>query len=141
MIEMALRAVLIGDAGVAALIAGRCYPVEPPQAPVYPYVTYQEITDEGHYHMEGSSRLSRARFQINCDAESALDAQALKRAVRDALGGFSGPVTISELSPPAVVTIQGAFLVMGLDEPQGELQRTGLRTLRKSVDFNIWFEE
>lgn len=141
MIEMALRAVLVGDAAVNALIAGRCYPVEPAQAAAYPQVTYQVVTGDSDYAMEGASGLASRRVQINCDAASALDVQALGRAVTAALGGFSGAVTIAALSPPATVKIQGAFKAMEIDLPQGELQTSGLRILRKSIDFNIWFEE
>jgi hypothetical protein len=141
MIEMALRQVLIADPAVFALIGNRCYPAEAPQAPVYPLVIIQEVTNESEYSMDGAVGLGRARFQFNCDGKSALEVQSLRTALRNALGGFKGLVTITGLSPPQAVRIQGAFLVMGHDEPQGELQASGLRTLRKSLDFNIWFEE
>ena len=141
MIEMALRVVLLGDAGVSSLIGSRCYPVEAPQAPIYPLVIYQEITNESEYAMDGPAAFARARFQFDCDAKTAIESQALKRAVRDALGGFQGKVAIPGLSPAVSVVIQGAFLVMGRDETHGALQRSGTRILRKSLDFNIWYEE
>jgi hypothetical protein len=140
MIEFAVRAVLVANPGVAALIGARCYPVESPQAPAYPYVTYQVVTGEDHYHMEGSAGLATKRVQINCDGTDAASVEAVVRAVTAALGGFRGPVTLAS-SPPTIVRIQGAFKVMERDEPQPELQASGLRTLRKSLDFNIWFEE
>jgi hypothetical protein len=141
MIEMALQALIVSDADVAALIGDRCYPVEAPQAPVYPLVIVREITNESAYALDGPAGLGRARFQFDCDARTAKEVQALMRAVRAALGGFRGPVTIAALSPPATVKIQGAFLVMSRDEAQGTLQRSGTRNQRKSLDFNIWYEE
>jgi hypothetical protein len=141
LIEAALRVVLIGDAAVNALISGRCWPVEAAQAPDYPYTTYQVITGDSDYAMEGASGLARRRLQVNCDGGDADQAQALARAVTARLGGFKGKVTVASVSPPVVVTIQGAFKVMERDEPLGELQRSGLRPHRKSLDFDIWFEE
>ena len=64
-IEPALRAYVLADPAVSALIGTRWYPVVLPQSTAFPAVTYQRITTTrvGSHH--GPSGLAAARFQID----------------------------------------------------------------------------
>ncbi len=53
MIEQGLAAYLDADAGLTALIAGRLYPVVPPEAAIYPCLTYQVVVSEPEYDLRG----------------------------------------------------------------------------------------
>ena len=69
---------LTDDAGVAALVGTRVYPVALPQTPTYPAISYQRIstTPQG-----GSTTLRVSRYQINCWATSYGGVQSLANAV------------------------------------------------------------
>lgn len=89
-LESELRARLIADGGVAALISARVYPLILPQAPTYPALTYQRISGPRLHHLTGSSGRGVARIQTDSWAETYAAAQALAAAVRAALDGFDG---------------------------------------------------
>lgn len=135
MIETALRSLLIADPDVAALVGARVYLTVLPPAPAYPAITYQVVTGESHYAMEGPADLASPRVQIDCYAETDIGVLQVKGAVMKALSGFSGAVG----SPP--VKIQGAFKAMEVDGYEAGLTKAGPRVWRKTLDFNIWFEE
>ena len=133
MIETGLRGALLADAAVAALVGTRIYPVVLPQAPQYPAISFQTISGESHYALGGHSGLASPRIQVDCWAESFDAVMALRSAVIACLGGYRGTV--------AGVTIQGMFKVAEVDAFEPELTQTGARIWRKTLDFNIWFEE
>ena len=133
MIETALRGALIADAGVVALVAARVYPVVLPQAPVYPALTFQTISGESHYGLGGASGLASPRVQIDCYAETFDAVMALRSAVIACLSGYRGTI--------AGVAVQGMFRVAEADGFESDLTQTGARIWRKTLDFNIWFEE
>lgn len=135
MIEEALRAVLLADAGVAALVGTRVYPLVLPQAGTLPAITYQVVAGDADYVMEGASGLAFKRVQVDCWADTYSAAAGLRAAVTAALGGFAG----SAGSP--AVRIQGAFKTMEADGYEDALERAGPRLWRKTIDFNVHFEE
>ena len=133
MIETALRAILTGDAPVAALVAARVYPVYLPQAPTYPAVTYQLITGQSHYALGAPSHLAELRVQLDCWAGSYAEVQTLRSAVITALGGYRGTIE--------GVEVHGAFRIAERDEFEETLAGVAQRVWRKSLDFQVWFKE
>ncbi|MGE5553298.1 MAG: tail completion protein gp17 [Betaproteobacteria bacterium] len=89
-IEAALRMHLVNHSGLAALVAGRIYPLLLPQSPTLPAVTYQKISSIEEYAQDGSSSLRRVRFQIDCWAGSYASAKAVAAQVKAALIRFCG---------------------------------------------------
>lgn len=79
--EETLTAVVTGDAGLAALIGDRFFPIGTRQDVAYPYVTYQRIATPRAKHLNGKATLQWPRFQLNIWA----DTKAQARAVADAL--------------------------------------------------------
>jgi hypothetical protein len=70
---------LANDAGVAAIVGTRIYPVLLPQDTLYEAITYQRISSTPQ---NGSTTLRETRYQINCWALTYAEAQALASAVR-----------------------------------------------------------
>lgn len=63
-IAEALRQYLLDDTQLAALIGVRIYPIDLPQNPVYPSITYQLVSEVEHYSQSGFSDLMESRFQF-----------------------------------------------------------------------------
>jgi hypothetical protein len=134
-IELALRDLLLQAPAIAALVGTRVHPVILPQAPVYPAITYQQITGLSHYSQQGPSALADTRFQLDLYAGSHTGVLQLRDAVMQRISGAQGLYG----SPP--VQIQGAFRSMERDAYEQQLERSGPTVWRKSLDFNIWFTE
>lgn len=106
----ALRALLLADASVSALVGGaRVYAGLVPQGVTSPSVVQNLISEGSDYHMAGSSGLGQARVQVDCWATTPDAAVALANAVMDLLSGYRGTV-----GPDAVV-IRGVFHDQGQD--------------------------
>lgn len=88
-IEARLYAALTGHAGLAALIGARVYPVQLPQTPTLPSVTYLRVSTAPIQHRDNPTpTYSQARFQID-GWTAGFDAMiALRRQVRFAMGAF-----------------------------------------------------
>lgn len=61
--------------------------------PTLPYVLVQEISANSHEHLGGSSGLTTDRVQIDCVADDAGDADAIREEVRKVMQGFRGTMT------------------------------------------------
>jgi len=127
--EEALRAHLIGDTAIAALIGARIFPVSRAQGSALPALTYQVISGAPLYADDGETGLSEGRVQIDCWGETYTSAKGLARAVTDRMSAFHG-------------TVSGvAFQYMLLDTEQ-DLRETGSNAaeylFRTSLDFIIW---
>lgn len=100
MIESDVRTYLIGNAGVAALIGDRCYPVELPQGATVPAVTYQRVFGtEGITH-DGPSGLGRARLQLDCWADTYSEAVGVSHAITSALRVYPDTRIVNEMDSP-----------------------------------------
>ena len=124
-IEEALKTVLTNDAGVAALVAGRIYPVILPQKPTYPVLTYQKVGGAADLVLAGESGLSRNLFQIDAYGYTYAAAKALAKAVQTALNGKE--FTIS--------TVNIGSITMKSDR---DLYEEAIKIHRVSMDFSIW---
>lgn len=89
-VEEALYTHLTDDAGVAALVSARVYPLVAPQDVARPYLVYQRISTPRVRSHSGPSGLAHPRFQITAVASTYGSARSLANAVRAALDGYSG---------------------------------------------------
>jgi hypothetical protein len=127
-----LRAYLMADAGVAALVGPRVtWAVRARGAPL-PAVVLHQISGRRNYAMTAPSGLVEARVQVDCWALSNGIATHIGRAVNAALGGLR-----AELDG---VMIQAAFLELEQDLPD-TASPPDEQIQRVSQDWMIWHTE
>ena len=85
-IESILRAILVADPDVAAIIGSRAYQGRLPREPTFPAIVYQMISRP----QDGLTGIVQARMQYTCMAESWREAADLADAVRCGLHGYRG---------------------------------------------------
>lgn len=127
-IEAGIYAHLIGNAGVAALVATRIYPLLVPQDAELPAMAYQRISGPRDHAHDGPSGLAMARMQLTFVAASYDGAKTLSEAVRAAMDGFSG--TMGE------VTVDACLL-----ENESDQWATVLESPVVRHDYMIWYQE
>ena len=129
MIEAGIRALLLADTGVSALVAdstrdppgrGRVFPLMLPQTPASPLpaITYARVSGIRDTTLSGPVGLVKARLQVDCWASTFDGARGLAGAVRRALDGYRGWVSDVNPDDPADVTnhdVQGCFLLTERD--------------------------
>lgn len=92
-IKTALTALILGDAGVSALVGNRVHWLRLPDGvDGLPYLILQGVGDEGGYTLDGDMGLDSSRVQIDVYAGSQLAAWDIERAMRALLSGYSGTV-------------------------------------------------
>jgi hypothetical protein len=128
MIEAALRAVLIANAGVTALVGTRVYVGILPQDPTYPALTIQPVGYNADNHLTDAGDLQWDRLQIDAWGETYAATHQLYKAAIDAINGndFSG--TGYRIGS---VTVQ----VGG-----GYRYEESVKIHRRHFDVGIWFE-
>jgi hypothetical protein len=97
-IENAIRAHLVDQAGLTALVSTRIYYMTAPQTVTNPYVVFFKVSAVPEYSLTGHSGLTTARFQFDIYAdtyyETKLIAAQLATAIQDkcneVIGGSSG---------------------------------------------------
>ncbi len=92
--EQAIMTRLVADTGVSAIVGQKIYPHSAPQSVDMPYIVYQRIDATHEHNMLGGSGLYTARIQIDMYALSYSAVLALAQAVRTALQGYRGYVTV-----------------------------------------------
>lgn len=120
-LEVELVTYLGQDAGVAAIIADRFYPLVLPQEPVLPAISYQRISSAVVRSQAGISA-QNPRMRFNCWARTYDDAIALEAALIVALD--SRP-----FGPAGAMSVYDS----GLDDRDAD---TGL--FRRIVEFLMW---
>lgn len=129
-----LRAYLLADPAVTAIIGTRLYPVQLPQGIQAASVIYNRISEIESYHNRAPSALMATRFQFDSVSQNVDEATLLADAVKERLGGFVGAV---EYAPPdGVVNFEGIFFGDGRDDYDGELG-----FYRVSRDYLVWYKE
>jgi hypothetical protein len=104
---------------LAALVAGRCYPLVAPDSPVKPYIIYQVISNPTLNSLEGDMGLSRRRFQVDVWADTYGAAKGLAKAATLAMAA-------------------AAFSNIKLGDHDAYDPETKARGV--SLDFSIWGE-
>lgn len=128
----ALRAFLLADGAIAALVVQRVYPIKLPEGISAASIVYNEISGIGDYHMEGPSGLVSVRMQIAAWAQTPDAAHALFLAVKNRIEGYRGPMG----SGAAEVIVQGVFIDTWRDTEDKEAKLFG-----KAADYFIHYEE
>ena len=85
-IESVLRAILVADPAVAALVGTRAYQTALPREPTFPAITYQMVSRV----QDSMTGIVQARMQYTCLATTWKGAADLADAVRCCLHGYRG---------------------------------------------------
>ncbi len=120
-----LRRLLTGDAGVAALAAGRVYSEVLPQNGVVPAIVFNEVAGDSDVDLDGPTGIRSRRVQVDAWAKTRTEATALGLAVRAALDGHVGGA--------AGLEVQSAFHLF--ERWDFDAQTSLFRT---SQDYEIW---
>jgi hypothetical protein len=88
--DEALVDYLLGQPGIAALVAKRIYPDYFPQSEQLPAIAYTLEDDSSQQTQQGPSGMREAVYQINVWADTRREVMAVAREVRSALDGFRG---------------------------------------------------
>lgn len=92
-----LRAALVADAAVTALVIGRIFPGRVPQGVVMPAIRYLVVDDLPWNTLEGGYSRRAARVQVDAYAKKYLEAHALADAIVGAVGSITGPAVTAVL--------------------------------------------
>lgn len=133
--EDALYALVTESAAFQALAGDRLYPVDFPQAPVYPAALYMVVSRLHHYHMTGSSNLRKARVQFDAFAETYDAVVALADVIRETIEAYRGLVPVEGGDP---VEVQGIFCTIDRDEPESGTRTSGPKVRRRLLEFTVW---
>jgi len=87
-IEEVLVDLLTGDAGIAAAVGGRVYPVVLPQNPVLPAIVYQEVRGLARAAAAGDTGQRESRFLLSYWAASFSAAAVGKGLMVGLLNGY-----------------------------------------------------
>jgi hypothetical protein len=114
----ALRAKIIGDAAVTALIGSKCYPVVVPQKAAVPFVILSVVNVDPTDTKTGVSTTDVFRIQVDSYAASYDACQDLDKKVRDSIDKYMGTSSSIYIDGVRYLTSQDSFE----DEP-GEYRR------------------
>lgn len=89
-LEAALRAFVLADGNVAALVGARMHPRKLPQSPLLPAIVYQRVATRRSHDLAGPDGVPRPRLQLTCWAASSGAAYQLAGGVRQRLDGYCG---------------------------------------------------
>lgn len=127
-LDDAVRAHLVADAALLALVSSRIYPVTLAQQPTLPAITYRRVTVwPTHDRSSRRADIARTRYQIECYGANYDSARAVSAALKDALA------TLTKASDPA---ISHALVQSEFDDFEPEPGRW-----RAIVDVYVYHEE
>lgn len=132
-LESVLYTRLTGFAGLAALVGARVYPLELPQAPTYPAVSYARVSGEREHGMTEDHGMAHPRIQVDSWATSYAGCLAVARQVRLALQRWADAAT-----DPAVLD---SFLDNEIDTIEDVISGSEQRIFRRMQDYFIWYRE
>jgi len=89
-LEEGLRAALVADSDVNALVSGRVYLERMPQAEAYPCIVFNRVSTSQNSLLSSVDTLTEVRVQVDCWADSASVAYDLSKKVRTLLSGHQG---------------------------------------------------
>ena len=115
-----------------------CFPMGAlPKKPPFHYVTFQRISSTHQRHMLGGSGLVASRWQIDCWARYASEADQLYDAVRKSMDNLTGDFGVAG----SLTKIQACFLEDDSEDfvPPIDASQTGRARVR--MDFMFWAPE
>jgi len=124
-VETSIRAALLANAPVAAIVGGRIYPSQLPQKPTagsttpwVPAIVYQRITGDHPVDQDGGGGADAVRVQLDLWSQTYDTTADLRQKVLTALNGFAG------------AGLQGVF-----SESETDLYDDEVKLHRISMDF------
>jgi len=127
-VDEAIRAHLVADAALLALVSTRVWPVALEQRPTLPAIVYRRVVVwKEHDRSSRRADLARTRYQFDCWATTFDGSRAVALALKDALA------TLTKASDPA---ISHALDQSEFDDFDAETGRW-----RSIVDAHIYHEE
>jgi len=132
-ISSGVRATLLNDSTVKALVLTRVYPRLLPPKITLPAIAYQQISSIHEQKLSGPADFAVTRFQITCIAKTYEEVVELATAVRLALDGYSG--TWDDMTVEAC-TIESEYEI-----PVFEPENSTTRQYGRGLDFMITFKE
>lgn len=94
-LQAGVRAALVADAGVAALVSTRVYD-EPPQGVVYPYIRFNEISPSAFDTDSTEGALVDLSLEAHSrSASGRVEAAQMAEAIKDALHRQEAGITVS----------------------------------------------
>ena len=135
--ESDLRALVIADADVTALIGTRMFFQRIPQGQALPRIRYSHIVTQSDVHLGGVMGEARTTIQIDCYADTAAGSLDLAEKVRVALVADNGGFRTMGSTDTTQVRLTGKQ-----DEPPFQLPDGGdAWTFNRSLDFEIDYTE
>lgn len=141
-IYKALRAFLLADAPLAAVLGTRIYPIKLPQNPTFPAVTIQQISGFRYGHLRGPASLARPRYQIDAwtharsSASAFEECQVLGGLLLSRLEAYSGMMADTSTSPVSVYQVWVEFI----DDRELFEEDINGGFYRYSADYFIWWQ-
>lgn len=132
-LEQVLFTRLTGYSALAALVSTRVYPVEAPQNPTTPYITFQRIDEDVVRGMTEDHGMTAPTIQIDCWGLTYPSVRSVAAQVRAALKRWSDAAT----SP----VVLDSFLRRMQDRARDQDDPEDQRFYRTSMDFEIWIRE
>lgn len=127
-VENALYTRLKDHSGLSALVGTRITPLQLPQRPVLPAVTYRRVSTVREHAMGADPGLARARFQVSGWAKTFDGARDVGEQIRDALQRWNGTVE--------GVVVQNSDILNETD-----LFESDVKVYQRALDFEIAYEE
>ncbi len=128
-----LRAFLLDDTAIAALVVARIQPLRLPQKATMPFIVLTRVSDVRGAHLRGVQKQAKARYTVDCWAQTYDGAAQLGAICARRLGGFQGTWTLTT-SPPETVSVT-ILPDLEMDLFEEDIQG-GL--CRHSADYFLW---
>lgn len=133
MISDAIDSLLINNTSITDLVGDKVYSQIREQSDGLPAITYQIISGIRNFDMSGPNGFVEGRIQINCFAETILEADRLSAVVRIALNGVKGGA--------AGIEIECCLLDDVGDLPAIEPGNEQMNVYAKMMDFFVLYKE
>lgn len=139
-VEVAVRAHLLADAGVIAIVGTRGYTLKFPQQPTLPAFRVQLIDEQESAHLRGGATVKPARVQVDAVAAESSGVDAYAQA-----SGLAAAISSAMMSHAPFVVSDGASPATALELKVIERQTRApmydpdeLRLVIAGQDFMIW---
>lgn len=136
----ALRAWLMADAAIAALVASRVFALRADQNSDYPMIILQQISRTNETHSQGELGLTSKRVQIACWAMTYGEAHDLSDKVRLRISGYRGVMGGPQNGDPWVV-VQDCQYENEYDLDDDTPGQDDRRIYAAVTDYLIWHEQ
>lgn len=137
--KRALRATLLADTSVVALISTRLYAIKVSAelTPTTPYVVMATVSGSGSYAHDGATGLDSIRLQFSIYAGTSEELEKIRDTLKEAMEGLAGqqlaaPIVQGETGLPITQVSHVAF---ENDVDTFESESTKLKT--KAIDFRL----